>query len=142
MAILSAQQIFSEDQAITASAASTNIIDLGASGTPYDGAAALSRDIGKSEVPLLIQVTEAFDNLTTLKIAVETDDNSGFSSATEVLSATIALADLTAGKQVPFRFVPQGVNERYVRIYYTVTGTAPTAGKVTAAITMGNQTNV
>ena len=33
--ILSAQQLFSDDQAITASADSTNVIDLGVPGTPF-----------------------------------------------------------------------------------------------------------
>ncbi len=31
--------------------------------------------------------------------------------------------------------------ERYIRLNYTVTGTAPTTGKVTAGITGGVQTN-
>lgn len=143
MAIFSAEQMFSDAQAITASAASTNIIDLGAPGTPHGGAAALTRDIGKgTPIPVLIQVTAAFNNLTSLKVAIEVDDNSGFSSATEVASETIVLANLTAGKQSHLMYVPQGTNERYMRVYYTVTGTAPTTGTVDAGITMGNQTNV
>ena len=66
--ILSAQQLFSDDQAITATAVSTNVIDLGVAGTPYGAVAALNQDVGKGAgVPVLIQVTEDFDNLTCSK---------------------------------------------------------------------------
>lgn len=134
--ILSAQQTFSDDQAITATALSTNVIDLGVRGTPYDAAAPLNGDVGKgTKVPLLIQVTEDFDNLTSLTIAVETGATA--SLGTEILSQTILLADLTAGEQVSFDVLPRDLTERYLGINYTVTGTAPTAGKITAGITWG-----
>ena len=141
--ILSAEQLFSDDQAITASAASTNYLDLGAPGTPHGAAAALAQDIGKGEpIPILVQVTEDFATLTSLTIAIEVDDNTSFSSATVVYaSEAIAAAALLAGKTIPLQFVPNDVNERYVRVNYTVSGSNATAGKVTAGITMGNQTN-
>ena len=51
--------LFSNAQAITADAASTDIVDLGATGTVYGAAAALNRDIGKGEeVALNVQVVE------------------------------------------------------------------------------------
>ena len=138
--ILSAQQLFSDDQAITASADSTNVIDLGAAGTPYDAAAALNQDIGKgAKVPLLVQVTEAFNNLTSLEIKVSTGSTTAL--GTTVVSQTILLADLVVGKQISLDFLPNDITERYLGIEYVVTGTAPTTGKVTAGITMGNQTN-
>jgi len=37
--------------------------------------------------------------------------------------------------------VPIGTNERYMRLKYTLVGTAPTTGKITAGVTAGNQTN-
>jgi hypothetical protein len=43
---MSEQQLFSDSQALTQTAVSTNIIDLGATGTVTGGAAALVRDIG------------------------------------------------------------------------------------------------
>ena len=139
--IFSAQQIFSDDQAITASADSTNVIDLGVAGTPYGAVAALNMDVGKGAmVPLLIQVTEAFDNLTTLEIKVSTGATTAL--GTTVLSQTIALANLTLGKQTSFCVLPKDLTERYLGIEYVVVGTTPTAGKVTASITMGVQTNV
>jgi hypothetical protein len=139
--ILSAQQLFSDDQAITASADSTNVIDLGVAGTPYGAAAALNQDIGKgAKIPLLVQVTEAFDNLTTLEIKVSTGTTTAL--GTTVLSQTIALADLVVGKQTSFDVLPNDITERYLGIEYVVVGTAPTVGKVTAGIVMGVQTNV
>lgn len=139
--IFSANSLLSDDQAITASAASTNVIDLGANGTPVGGSAALGYGSGEgTPVPFLVQVTAAFDNLTSLTIAVETDDNSGFSSATKLVEQTIALAALVAGKQIALPCLPDQL-ERYVRVYYTVTGTNPANGTVKAGITMGRQTN-
>lgn len=140
--IFSAQSIFSDDQAITATAASTNTIDLQATGTVYGAAAAISRDIGPgTAIDFLAQVTEDFNTLTSLAIALQVDDNSSFSSATTVFTHSVVLADLTAGYKLPFIYVPLNVNERYVRMNYTVTGTNPTTGKITSGIVMGVQTN-
>lgn len=141
--IFSAQQIFSDDQAITATAISTNVIDLGAAGTPYGGAAALNQDIGKgAPIPVLIQVTEAFNNLTSVAVTVETSDAAALTSSTVLATETILLADLVAGKQTFLQVLPNGVTGRYLGIRYTVVGTAPTTGQFTSGITMGNQTNV
>lgn len=139
--IFSAQQLFSDDQAITASADSTNVIDLGVAGTPFDAAAALNQDIGKgSKIPFLVQVTEAFDNLTSLEIKVSIGATTAL--GTTVISQTILLADLTVGKQIAIEVLPNDITARYLGVEYVVAGTAPTVGKVTAGITMGNQTNI
>jgi len=139
--IFSKNQTLSDAQAITASAASTNVIDTGAFGTPHGGNA-LSRDLGKgTPIPFLVQVTEEFATLTSLKFSLQCDDNSSFSSAKTVIEQTIVLDDLKAGKQVALQVLPNDITERYVRMYYTVSGSSATAGKVTAAVTMGNQTN-
>lgn len=134
--------LFSNAQAIVADAASTDIVDLLATGTVYGAAAALIKDVGKSGcVPLLVQVVEAFNTLTSLRVVVQCDDNSGFSSAKDVLEVTLPLASLTLGRVFPLIAIPPGVNERYMRIYYDVIGTVPTLGKVTAGIVAGVQTN-
>ena len=133
--IFDASLLLSDQQAITASAPSTNIIDLGATGTVYGASAALVRDVGKGEdVPITIQVTETFNNLTSLDIILQTDDNTGFSSPRDVIKHTLLLADLKAGRPSVIVELPPGVAERYMRVYYTVTGTAPSTGKVTAGI--------
>ncbi|HDH0884624.1 TPA: hypothetical protein PIQ92_000112 [Klebsiella pneumoniae] len=129
--LLDQQALFSAAQAITATAASTNVIDTGS-----------NKDVGKyGDIPLLIQVVEGFNNLTSLTVTVQTDDNSAFSSAADVLSMTIPLASLVLGYKSPVITLPMKM-ERYIRLNYTVTGTAPTTGKVTAGITGGVQTNV
>lgn len=140
--IFDEQTLLSDDQAITADAVSTNYIDLGAPGTPYRGQAALEQDIGKGNpIDFLVQVTEAFNMLTSLDISIEVDDNTSFSSATVVHTQNILLADLIVGKTLNIQHLPNGVNERYMRLDYNVNGTNPTTGKITAGVTMGNQTN-
>lgn len=134
--------LLSDAQAITGDAASTNVIDLGATGTPYGGSA-LVRDIGKgTKIPLSITIVEAFNTLTSLTFILQTDDNSSFSSAKDVASSTVPLASLTLGKQIDFPdYIPQGTNERYFRLYYDVTGSNPSTGKITAGVVAARQTN-
>lgn len=139
--IFDSTNLFSDSQAITATAASTNVIDLGATGKVVGASANLVRDIGAGRpLPIRIQIVEAFNNLTSLTVALQTDDNSGFSSATTVESVVVPLADLTLGAYVnEIYYVPRGTNERYVRLNYTVTGTAPTTGKVFAGFVLAHQ---
>lgn len=124
---LDSQALFSDAQAITATAASTNVVELSKPNGKFTEVA-----FGKA-VPLLIQVVEDFNNLTSLKVGIQTDDNAAFSSAKTLAEATLLLADLKAGAKFPIIEVPAG-NEGYMRLYYTVTGTAPTTGKITAGI--------
>jgi len=138
--IFSQNLIFSDQQAITATAASTNVIDLGAKLTPPHEGAALSPDIGiGSKTCLLIQVTEAFDNLTSLNIACQKDDNSAFSSPETIWDEDIVLAGLTVGARALWEHISKRTDQQYLRLLYTVTGTGPTVGKIMAGITMGNQ---
>jgi hypothetical protein len=141
--ILDKQSLFSDKQAITVTAASTNQIDLGATGTPVSGVSALKSDLGISDVPLLIQVTETFATLTSLKVGVQVDNDVSFGSPkTVVESPAVAAADLKAGYKVPIVWVPRGTDERYLRLYYTVAGSDATAGKITAGITTGVDAHV
>lgn len=141
--IFSAQQIFSDDQAIIATAISENVIDLGVPGTPFDAAAALNQDVGKgASIPVLVQVTSDFNTLTSLTITVEVSAAAGLTSPVVLAEETILLADLVAGKQMFMQVLPNGADLRYLGVRYTVTGTDPTLGNITAGITMGNQTNV
>lgn len=119
------------DSAITASRASYNVIDLGAA------------DLGKSEeMDIFVQVTEAFNNLTSLTITAETDDAVGFGTKVALpVSATPLLAALTVNSEQLRVCVPKGV-KRYLRLYYTVTGTAPTTGKIRAGLIADRQTNL
>ncbi len=129
--------LLSDAQAITATAPSTNVIDLGPIAT------GMARDIGKGKpIPLLVQVVEAFTaaGAATLTIALQIDTVENFASPTTVwTSGAVALADLKAGKVFVPEFIPRGTNERYMRLNYTVATGPMTAGKIVAGVTMGNQ---
>lgn len=133
--IFDTQGLVSDNQAITATAASTNIIDLG----PI--ASGRVRDVGQGDdIPFLIQVTEAFNNLTSLKVEVQTSDSATFASGvTTVWEKTVLLAGglSTVGYKFCNDDIEPGGAGRYLRVYYTVTGTAPTTGKIKAGTTMG-----
>jgi hypothetical protein len=134
--ILDQNALFSDAQAITADAASTNHYDLGEMGVTAYNSVQLRRNIGKGcyPIPLLIQVVEDFDALTSLEIIVQTDEDPAFGSAKNVMSVTVPLAELIAGFISPIDKLPRGIVERYLRIYYNVNGSNPTVGKVTAGI--------
>lgn len=123
---------FSSEQAVTATAASTNVVDLGVT----------SRDIGIGEViPVWVGVDVDFAGLTSLQVSIQTDDAENFSSAvTVVQTGAVLLADLKAGYEFAIQSIPKNVLGRYVRVNYTVVGTG-TAGTITAGITAGNQQN-
>lgn len=123
---------FSTEQAVTSTASSSNVIDLGVSG----------RDIGLGEViPVWIGVDTAFAGLTSLLVTVQTDDDEAFGTASSVISTpAISVADLKAGYQFSIQSVPKNVLGRYVRLSYVVVGTG-TAGTLSAGVTMGNQAN-
>lgn len=131
---------FSNAQAITADAASTNVIDLRALGRVYGHAADLKRDLGiGNKIPLLAQIVEAFNTLTSLEIQVQVSVDEAFTSPIIVHRESILLAALVVGKQMNVDFLPRGTNERFLRLYYDVTGTAPTLGKITAGVVMAIQ---
>lgn len=117
--LLDTQNLFSDAQAITATAASTNVVRFG------------KGDI--SFVPLLIQVVENFATLTSLTVTVQTAVDSAFTTPVDLASVTVAAANLTVGKVLPINYIPKG-NLGYMRLYYTVTGSNATAGKITAGV--------
>lgn len=124
MAILDNELTFSNAQAVTATAASTNVVDLG-----------VDRDIGVGEpVFFAVQVGATFTGLTTLTVALQTSaDNSTWTTLYQ--SAAIPVASLTEGAQ-PVRVVVPSSTKRYLRVNYTVAGTG-TAGNVTASLLLG-----
>ena len=128
------QNLFGQDQAVTASAASTDYIDLG-----------VLRDIGNGERPEILvlctqDVTAA--GAATVTVALQTDDNSSFASPVNlVLSDAIPKASLVAGTQVLRVAVPYGT-ERYLRLFFTVATGPLTAGKFTSGLVAQRQANV
>lgn len=130
--ILDRQTLLSDRQAITATAGSTDQIDL----SPR--ASGLVRDIGPgNNLPLFVQVVEGFNNLTSLTVSLQVDEDSAFGSPKTVATTpAILLAQLVAGYKFNLDYVPRGTDERYMRLLYTVAGTAPTLGRITAGISL------
>jgi hypothetical protein len=123
VSILDRQNLFSSDQVITGSANSTDVLDLGS-----------SRDVGAGETnSVVVQVTEAFNNCTSLTVALQTSSTEAFSVPVQLTAATVVLASLTAGAKFSIGAIPRGVL-KYIRIAYTVTGSAPSTGKITAGV--------
>lgn len=141
--LLDENTLFSDDQAVTATAPSTNYMDLQASATPPGAPNALGNGIGGSnDMNLLVQVTEDFATLTSLTITVETDSDPSFGLAATIAGThAIPAASLVAGYQVPLTVLPDAAYERYVRLKYTVGGSNATAGTITASIVPSIQTN-
>lgn len=114
---LDKQQQFSDAQALTATAVSTNVIDLG-----------VDRDIGKGEpMAIVVTVGVAADFTSaneTYQFVVQTDNDEAFGSiTTHVQTAAINGDELTAGSKV---VIPLGhTNERYLRMNYVLAGTTP-----------------
>ena len=133
--------VFSDSQAITATAASTNVIDLTAPGTPAGSSTALKRDIGEGcGAKVSTQITQAFNNLTSLNIALQVATDAAFTTPVTVASRTYLLAELTLGARLDFPAeFPVGTNLEFVRLNYTVAGTAPSTGKVFSAVVAARQ---
>ncbi len=115
--IIDAQNLFSDDQALTATAVSTNVIDLG-----------IDRNVGIGEpMAAVVTLSVAADDADadeTYVVTLETDDNSSFSSATVIATATI-LKGAEAGSKVVLMVPADETAERYLRINYTLGGTSP-----------------
>lgn len=123
--ILDKENVLSDDQAVTASAASSNYMVL-QSVAGKDSAVGNPGD-------LLVQVTEAFAGGTSIAASIQTDDDAAFGSAVTLnQSPAIATASLVAGYRFPIALPKEGL-KKYLRVYYTVVGTM-SAGKIFAGI--------
>jgi hypothetical protein len=123
MPLVDAILIFSDEQAITTTAASTNVIDFGE----------VNPNLGAG-TPLIINfiITEAFAALTSLQISLQHGATS--TPTTELVNLpAIAAANLTKGAYIPEIMIPSQ-HLRYMRLYYTVAGSNATAGKIFAYI--------
>lgn len=136
-----------DPQALTATAISENVVDLGplGSNTPAAGASANSvRDIGAGEdLHLSILVSTTLDSsgeAATLTATLESDSAVGLDSAPVVhwTSGSIAEASLAAGywvaKGIP---IPPGAYKRYLGLRFTVGTENFTSGAVKAWVHKG-----
>jgi hypothetical protein len=134
--ILNLNETFSENQAVTATAISTNVIQMVTNGTVVGESAVIARNLGAgNELPILVQVTEAFATATSVTFSLESSAAAGLTSATvHWTSGAVPIATLIAGYKLPIRIVPDGTMLEYLGMRYTIGGSNATAGKVTAAI--------
>ena len=119
--ILDADLIFSEKQAVTATAASTKVLDL------QEGGDAIGQELTVKAV-----VGAAFAGGTSLQFKLQpSGDNSTWTDL--LMTGAVAAADLKSGA-IPFDVrVPKGA-KRYLRMQYVAGGTF-TGGTVTAFLT-------
>ena len=126
--IMDSQLLFSDEQAVTAAADSTNVVDLG-----------VARDIGISDLWLFLLVTETMDDTgddSTLAVTLVTDDNAALSSDSVVMSL-VTIPALTAAGTIYFWRIPTEIlvaYERYLALAYTPGNGNLSAGKFTAGI--------
>jgi len=126
-------------QAITATAVSTNVIDL----RQNANLALKNEGVVGQNVYLNVDVIQAFNTLTSLTITLETDSTSNLAtSPTTHLTFSVLLAALTAGAKVVQVALPVLPNyERYMGVRFTVVGSNPTLGSVMAYLSLDPQTN-
>jgi hypothetical protein len=127
--ILDAENRFSNAQALTATANSDNVLDLGLAG----------RDIGAGEVLyIVVVVTTAFTDSgsdSTITVTLVTDDNSSLSSVATLATLGVFPALSAVGARIVYAIPPGLAFERYIALAYTATGGSLTTGAVTAVIT-------
>ena len=128
--IIDKQLILSAAQAITGSAASENIYDTGS-----------AADVGPGrDLKVVLSVNTTIDNLTSLDISLQTHDDDAFGAQKVLWKVNALAAALVAGAKINLPGISAGC-QRYLRLYYTVNGTNPSAGAVTAAIVLDDQQN-
>ncbi|WP_175982556.1 Bbp16 family capsid cement protein [Caballeronia zhejiangensis] len=135
--ILDQQSLFSDAQAVTVTANSSNVIDTLPSGGPNT-----KSGIGDGEdITLFAQVGTAFAGGTSLQVQLVSADDAALTTNAQVHYDTgaIALASLTAKSRQIGVDVPFGKFRRYVGLKYTVVGTM-TAGTMTAGLVKDMQT--
>lgn len=131
------QSIFSDKQAIVATAFGSNWVSLGAPGTDVRGDKP-PHDVGLSGLAVEARVTEDFNNATSVQAQIVSAPDNG-SGAPDTGNAvvhqeTIAvpLASLKSGYRFQLGQLPPGITNPWLNVKFVVAGTAPTTGKVTA----------
>lgn len=122
----------SDGQAVTASAASTDVIDFGQA-NPNTGMDDRSK--------MVITVDESADAAGAATVTFSVQDSADNATFADVaVTGAIGKASLAAGKQV---VIPMPTKlRRYCRVYYTVATGPLTAGKFSAQVVTGIQQNV
>ncbi len=119
--LLDTQNLFSDNQQISQGTVySTNTVKFGAGDVSF--------------VPVIIQVVNAFKNITSLTVKVQTSETEDFAEFSDLVESKLPLADLVQGARFPISYLPRG-NKGYVRLAYVAEGENPeTEGKITAGV--------
>lgn len=122
----------SDEQAVTASAASTDVIDFGQA----------NPNVGmddRTSMVITVDVAAAASGDATVTFSVQDSaNNSAFADV--AVTGAIGKATLVAGHQI---VIPMPTKlRRYCRVYYTVATGPLTAGKFSAQVVTGIQQNV
>lgn len=137
--IFSEQLLFSDNQAITATAVSTNVIDL----KVLSSLITVRPDIGVGMmVPILIQVTTGFTtSANTLIVSLQHSDTEGSGYVDIVDTQAKPTSEMTsAGYIFPINAFVRTMDKRFLRLNYTVSATLA-VGTVTAGVVMSIQGN-
>jgi len=127
-----AQNQFSDSQAVTATAASTNLIDL-----------SIARNMGVGRdiylvVSLSVAMTDAGSDSTVAVIA-QTDALASFGSPVTAMTVGTFAATSAAGTRFVVKLQPDTIDEQFLRLYYTVAGGNLTTGSFDAFLTLDVQ---
>lgn len=134
---IDSQNEFSDSQVVTATAVSTNVIELADS--------TIQQDIGTGEgVYAIVSIPTASSGGTspTLTVTIESAENEALSTNAKVHFSTAALAAAAfqvAGKTLVCVRLPSDDYRRYLGVRYTVTGGPLTGGTVDAFLTKDPQ---
>ncbi|EKD5498879.1 hypothetical protein OR538_005012 [Pseudomonas aeruginosa] len=129
------QAEFSDSQAVTATAISTNVYDLYPRGNAVN--TNVTRDIGVGEdIYLVVQcdTTATAARAATVTVSLESSSTADLATTPTVhfVSATLALANLVGGTTLLAIKLPAGQYNRYVGVRYTVATGPLTAGAFSA----------
>lgn len=128
--IFDAENLFSKDQAVTATAVSTNSIDLGPG------------DHGPSEgISLVVCASDYTDGSLTVELqtADECEKSGTLTSPVTVANFPVSADVLKKGGNIVSSRLPHGL-KRYVCLAYTVAGgSAPAGGTITAGLVLDVQ---
>ena len=133
---------FDSGLAITSTTVSSNVIDLGITGTqagitPIQGGTARDIGVGDEAMFLVVEAGTAFSAGPTLTIALQASTNN---STWTTIATTAALTPTTANTEIWALTVPPiGLANRYLQLTYTVASGPFTTGTLTAQIVLDRQ---
>lgn len=149
MAYIDSQLEFSDAQALTTTAISTNVVDLaslrkGGTAVASDISANVRQDYGNGNEDnwIVCTVNTALTGGTSLAVTLETADDAALSTNATVLasSGVVATASLTKGAVLLNVRFPSASYRRYIGLRYTIVGTYG-AGSVDGYVAVDPQAN-